>query len=86
VGRRGRRLPDWQLEVAPLRLTQSVLAACGPEVDAWTVYHALSAPRDALGRQSPVQAVKPGNVEAVTRAVLGVLGLRGKALRARAAA
>lgn len=73
VGRRGQRLPDWQLDPAALELTRAVLAGAR-DADAWTLYHALSAPMESLGGRAPVQAVQRGQVEAVARAVLGSLG------------
>jgi hypothetical protein len=77
VGPRRQRLPDWQLDPLGLRLTRAVLAAA-PEVDAWTVYRALSEPLDALAGRVPVETVNPGNLDAVVGAVLGVLGLPGE--------
>lgn len=75
VGRRGQRLPDWQLEAAGLQLTRAVLDVA-EGVDAWTVYHALGASSDALGGRSPVAVVKRGNIEATTQVVLDALGLQ----------
>jgi hypothetical protein len=75
VGRRGQRLPDWQLDPAGLELTRTVLAGVR-DVDAWTLYHALLAPMDAFDGRAAVAAVRRGNVEAVARAVLAGLGLQ----------
>lgn len=75
VGRRGQRLPDWQLDPAALRLTQAVLTGAH-DVDAWTLYHALSAPMAALDGRAPVKGLRPGQVETVARLVLGALGLQ----------
>lgn len=80
VGPRRQRLPDWQLDPSGLQLTRAVLAVA-PEVDAWTVYRALSEPLDALDGRVPVEAVRPGNVGAVVDAVLGALGLPAEAAR-----
>jgi hypothetical protein len=74
VGPRRQRLPDWQLDPLRLRLTQEVLEA-SDEVDAWTVYHALSEPLDGLRGRSPVEAVSAANLPQVVKAVRGVLGL-----------
>jgi hypothetical protein len=74
VGRRGQRLPDWQLDPAALQLTQALLAGA-QDVDAWTLYHALSLPADALDGRSPVRTVQRGNVDAVAGVVLSSLGL-----------
>jgi hypothetical protein len=74
VGPRGRRLPDWQLDPVKQRLTQIVLQAA-PEVDAWTLYRALSEPLEGLAGRSPVEAVTADSVDAVAKAVFNVLGL-----------
>ena len=74
VGPRRQRLPDWQLDPLGLRLTREVLARAA-DVDAWTVYRALSEPLEALGDRAPVEAVGRQGVAAVARAVLGALGI-----------
>lgn len=74
VGPRGRRLPDWQLDPVKQRLTQIVLQAA-PEVDAWTLYRALSEPLEGLAGRSPVEAVTADSVDAVAKAVFNVLGV-----------
>jgi hypothetical protein len=74
VGKRGLRLPDWQLQDASLALTRAVLARA-VDVDAWTLYRALSAPSAAFDGRSPVEAVRPGSVEKVSATVLDALGL-----------
>lgn len=74
VGPRGRRLPDWQLDPVKQRLTQIVLQAA-PEVDAWTLYRALSEPLEGLAGCSPVEAVTADSVDAVAKAVFNVLGV-----------
>lgn len=86
VGRRGQRLPDWQLDPVCLALTQAVRAgvqAQGDDIDVWTLYRALSEPLAALGGQAPVQAVRPGSVAATAAAVLGTLGLHGEPAASR---
>lgn len=75
VGRRGQRIPDWQLEAPGLHLTRTVLQAA-EDVDAWTVYRALSEPCEALGGQSPAASANRGNVDAVARVVLASLGVQ----------
>jgi hypothetical protein len=50
-----RQLPEWQLDPLRLRLTQRVLERAR-DLDAWTVYHALSDPSDALENRSPIEA------------------------------
>lgn len=74
VGRRGQRLPDWQLDPVKQRLTQSVLQSAS-EVDAWTLYRALSEPLEGLAGRSPVEAVTADSVEDVAKAVFNVLGV-----------
>ena len=74
VGPRRQRLPDWQLDPSGLRLTREVLARAA-DVDAWTLYRALSEPLETLGGQAPVEAVGRQGAEAVAQAVLGVLGI-----------
>jgi hypothetical protein len=74
VGPRGQRLPDWQLDPVTQRLTQIVLQAA-PEVDAWTLYRALSEPLEGLAGRSPVEAVTADSVDAVAKAVFNVLGV-----------
>ena len=75
VGRRGQRIPDWQLESPGLQLTRAVLEAA-VDVDAWTVYRALAEPSGALGGQSPAVSVNRGNVDATARVVLASLGVQ----------
>ncbi len=74
VGPRGRRLPDWQLDPVKQRLTQIVLQAAS-EVDAWTLYRALSEPLEGLAGRSPVEAVAADSVDDVAKAVFNVLGV-----------
>jgi len=74
VGRRGQRLPDWQLDPVKQRLTQAVLQGA-PGVDAWTLYRALSEPLEGLAGCSPAEAVTADSVDAVAKAVFNVLGV-----------
>lgn len=74
VGRRGQRLPDWQLDPLRLRLTREVLKGAA-DVDAWTLFQVLSGPLECLGGRSPVEVVSPGNLDGVVEAVYGALGL-----------
>ena len=77
VGPRRQRLPDWQLDPLGLRLTREVLAQAA-DVDAWTLYRALSEPLEGLGDRPPVEAVGRQGVEAVAQAVLGALGIESE--------
>jgi hypothetical protein len=74
VGRRGQKLPDWQLDPVKLQLTQAVLRKA-VDIDHWTLYHALSEPLQGLGRRSPIDAVTGNSVEEVAKAVFNVLGI-----------
>lgn len=74
VGPRKQRLPDWQLDPLRLRLTQQVLELAS-DVDSWTVYRALSEPNEMLTGLSPVDAVRPGNFDAVVATVRSLLGV-----------
>ncbi len=76
LGKAGKRLPDWQLEQRSLELTRSVINAW-PDLDSWTIYHALSTPSGALNGRAPVDAVKREGqaVEAVAMLVLEELGI-----------
>lgn len=74
VGTRGRRLPDWQLDAAGLRLTQAVLTRSAG--DTWEIYHALTDPLNELDGCPPARAVRPDNVETLANLVLAELGAR----------
>lgn len=74
VGRRGQKLPDWQLDPIKQALTRSVLQGA-PDVDNWTLYRALSEPLEGLGGRSPVEAVTADSIAEASRAVFNVLGL-----------
>ncbi len=74
VGRRGQKLPEWQLDPLRLQLTRKVLEKA-QEVDAWTVFQALSEPMDTLAGKSPVEAVRPGNLDSVLAVVFSALDL-----------
>jgi hypothetical protein len=76
VGRRGQRIPDWQLTPPGLQLTRAVLQASA-DLDAWTVYRALAHPFEVLGGQSPAASVSRSNVDATARVVLESLGVQG---------
>lgn len=75
VGRRGQRIPDWQLQAPGLQLTRAVLQAAD-DVDAWTVYRALAEPCEALGGQTPAAIANRGNVDAIARVVLASLDVQ----------
>lgn len=74
VGRRGQRLPDWQLEPIKQQLTQAVLQKAG-NVDNWTLYHALCEPIEGLDGNSPIDAVTEDSIEDVVKIVLNVLSI-----------
>ena len=76
VGKRGVRIPDWQLGDAALVLSQRVLAEA-EDADPWTIYRALSTPDEALGGVAPVRAVQWSNLDAVAGLVCARLGVYG---------
>lgn len=69
VGKAGQRVPDWQLEALPRELTRLV-ADAAPELDAWTIYHALRTPSGALEGRSSVDAVKQKGRAVISLATL----------------
>ncbi len=75
VGRRGQRIPEWQLELPGLQLTRAVLQAT-EGLDPWTVYRTLAEPTEALDGRSPVASVNRGNVDATARVVLALLDVQ----------
>ena len=79
VGKGGQRLPEWQLQERPLELTRMVMQSA-PDLDAWTIYHALSTPSGALESRAPVTAVNQRNrtVKSVARLVLEELGIHAE--------
>lgn len=79
VGRRGQRLPDWQLDPVRLQLTQAVLAHA-EAVDEWTIYQVLSEPMEALKGASPINAARRGNLKFVGVAVLDALDIHAPEL------
>jgi len=74
LGRRGQKLPDWQLDPICQELTQSLLKQA-ESVDNWTLYQALCEPLESLGGRSPVQAVNRATFAAVHQYVLDRLGI-----------
>lgn len=79
IGKAGQRVPDWQLEARPRELTRLVMSAA-PELDAWTIYRALSTPSGALGGRAPVDAVKQKGraIESLATLVLEELGIHAE--------
>jgi hypothetical protein len=77
VGRRGQRLPDWQLDPLKLKFTREALNRAA-SVDSWTLYRALSSRNDSLGGHSPIEAVTPGNFDQLVEVVLSVVGIHGE--------
>lgn len=75
VGPRGQKLPDWQLDPVKQQLTQTVLQEV-EGIDNWTIYRALSEPLEGLDGRSPVDAVTPGSIDDVAKAVFNVLGVQ----------
>jgi len=73
IGNRGQRIPDWQLDPVRLQLIHTVLQRT--EVDAWTLYRALSEPLAGPEGRSPVDVVTAKNINEAAGAVLIALGL-----------
>lgn len=74
VGRRGQKLPDWQLDPIKRQLTQIVLQQAHT-VDNWTLYHALSGPLEGLDGKSPIDIVDKESIDDIARTVLNTLGI-----------
>jgi hypothetical protein len=51
-----------------------------PEVDAWTIYHALSTPSGAVGGRPPIEVVKlrGQSPDAVAKMVLEEMGIHAE--------
>jgi hypothetical protein len=81
VGKAGQRLPDWQLEERPRELTR-LIAGAAPDLDAWTIYHALRTPSGALEGRAPVDAVKRKGlaVRSLATLVLEELGIHAESV------
>lgn len=75
IGRRGRRLPDWQLDPVRQELVRQLLQATRTEVDVWTLHDAMTLPLESLSGQPPIEAVTPDSVTRVRLAVLDALGI-----------
>jgi hypothetical protein len=77
-GRRGIRIPDFQLRVEGQNLAESTMKKA-QDVDAWTLYGLLTEPNEALDGKSPAQAVNRKNLDQLVCMVLAQLGLEGGA-------
>jgi hypothetical protein len=77
LGSRGQRIPSWQLQSAPRRLTRLVLKAATPlGIDSWTLYHALTSRQDAFGGRTPIATVRSINAQQVAAKVCAALGIQ----------
>jgi hypothetical protein len=76
IGKRGQRIPDWQLDDVRSDLTQLLLAKASA-IDEWTLFHALSDPMESLGGKSPIDSVNKSNINQVLFAILAGLGVQG---------
>lgn len=74
VGRRGWKLPAWQLDRRKQQLTEAVLRSARG-VDNWTIYGVLSRPLEVFEEQSALDALQTESVETVVRAVMNVLSI-----------
>jgi hypothetical protein len=75
-GRRGIRLPDFQLRAEGQKLAESIMKKA-QDVDAWTLYALLTEPNEALDGKSPAQAVNRKNLDQFVFVLLAQLGLEG---------
>lgn len=75
VGARGQRIPDWQLDPVKQRFTQQLLQRA-TDVDAWTLYNALSQGCESLAGKAPIDKVNPSNIERLLATVLDQLGIQ----------
>jgi hypothetical protein len=73
IGKRGIRIPDWQLKQYPLELTRRLLAKA-TDVDDWTIYHAMLQPYEALQGNTPVSIVNKGNIDEMVAMLMRDLG------------
>ena len=73
LGHFATRVPDWQLIGIKRRLTHLVLMHA-PNVDEWTIYHALSSPHEELRGLAAVDVVTFSNLPRVLELVLCDLG------------
>lgn len=73
VGARGQRIPDWQFDEIKKKLTQSLLEKA-KDVDAWTLYYALSQPNRDFSGKPPIEVVTPRNLERTIGTILSQLG------------
>src|SRR3546814_1658465 len=70
LGNRGQRVPDWQLVPLKHKLAQMLMNQC-PHADAWDLYRMLTQPHPDLGDRAAIAAVKPTNVPAIIRVIMG---------------
>lgn len=74
VGKRGQRIPDWQLDGVRSELTRRLLVKASA-VDEWTLFHALSEPLESLNGKRPIDLVNKSNMDHVLSAMLTSLGV-----------
>lgn len=77
-GRRGIRLPDFQLRPEGQKLAESILMKA-QDVDAWTLYALLTEPNEALDGKSPAQTANVKNLDQLVRILLTQLGFESGA-------
>jgi hypothetical protein len=74
-GRRGIRLPDFQLRSEGQKLAEAILKKA-PDIDTWTLYGLLTEPNETLDGQSPARAVTRKNLDQLACVVMAQLGLQ----------
>jgi hypothetical protein len=77
-GRRGIRIPDFQLRGEGQKLAESTMKKA-QDVDTWTLYALLTEPNEALDGKSPAQVVNRKNLDQIVCMLLAQLGLEGGA-------
>ncbi len=76
-GRRGIRIPDFQLRPEGRNLAETILKKA-QDVDAWTLYALLTEPNDALDGKSPAQAINRKNLDQLASVLLAQLGMEDR--------
>jgi len=77
-GRRGIRLPDFQLRGEGQQLAESIVKKA-QDIDAWTLYALLTEPNEALEGKSPAQVINRKNMDRLVGLLVTQLSLKGEA-------
>ena len=74
LGNRGQRVPDWHLDPIKCQLIQTILKQA-KGADPWQIYHELTRPHHLLGGLTPIETVKPENLQVTAHVVCSALQL-----------